>query len=183
MKTKNVLLAMFDDDHHFLHAIKALRSEGIRIDDAYMPFPVHGFEEALGMKESKLHVGGFWIGLCGCLFALGFIYYVTNISWPTNWGGKPDFSILAWVPITFEVTVLSAAVSMFFAFIMRNAMYPGKKPVIMDERLTDDLFAITFDLAKLDGKDLEDIKQVLNNNHVVEIRESVTEDTELLALR
>lgn len=183
MDTKKVLVGMFDDDAVFLKAIKAIRSEGIRIDDAFMPFPVHGFEEALGMKESKLHVGGFWMGLFGCLFALSFIFYVTNISWPINWGGKPSNSILAWIPITFEVTVLSAAVSMFFAFIIRNTLFPGKKPIVIDERLTDHMFAITFDMAKMDDSDVNEVKGLLEKNGAVELKEAETEASKLLALR
>jgi len=183
MDTKKVLVGLFDDDAVFLKAIKSIRSEGIRIDDAFMPFPVHGFEEALGMKDSKLHVGGFWMGLSGCLFALSFITWVTNKSWPINWGGKPDFSILAWIPITFEVTVLSAAVSMFFAFIIRNTLYPGKEPLIIDERLTDHMFALTFDLSKMDESDENEVRGLLEQHGAVEFKEAETESNKLLALR
>lgn len=188
METKKVLVGLFDDDHTFLHAIKEIRSEGVRIDDVIMPFPVHGFEEALGMKESKLHVGGFWVGLAGCIFILSFIFTLTNpvagnFSWPINWGGKPSFSILAWVPITFEVTVLSASIGMFLAFVIRNTLYPGKKPLIIDERLTSHMFAILFDPKKLDEANIDQVKDLLNANGAVEIREAETEKSRLLNIR
>ncbi len=183
MDTKNILVGLFDDDHVFLDAIKAIRSEGVRIDDAFMPFPVHGFEEALGMKESKLHVGGFWVGLCGCLFALGFILWANTVSWPNNWGGKPTNGVLAFVPIIFEVTVLTSSIAMFLAFILRNKTWPGKKPAIVDERLTDHMFALTFDLDKLDGKDVTEIKSMLTANGAVEIKESESEKSRLLEIR
>lgn len=188
METKKVLVGLFDDDHEFLHAIKVLRSEGVRIDDTFMPFPVHGFEEALGMKESRLHIGGFWVGLFGCLFILSFITLLTNnilpgFSWPNNWGGKPDFSILAWIPITFEVTVLSSSIAMFLAFIIRNTMYPGKKPIVIDNRLTSHLFAITFDPDRLGDSNYEEVKNILKQNGVIEINEAVTEKSRLLNIR
>ncbi len=179
---------MYDDDAVFLKAIKNIRSEGVRIDDAFMPFPVHGFEEALGMKPSRLHVGGFWMGLFGLCFALGFITLISTQSiqgwsWPNNWGGKPDFSPLSWVPITFEVTVLFAAVSMFFAFIIRNTLFPGKKPIVFDNRLTDHMFAITFDMSKLNENELSAIKNLLTEFGAVEIKEAITEKNRLLDIR
>jgi len=188
MDTKNILVGMYDDDAVFLKAIKNIRSEGLRIDDVFMPFPVHGFEEALGMKGSKLHVGGFWIGLLGCLFAFGFITFVSNQavygwSWPNNWGGKPNFAPLPWIPITFEVTVLSAAVSMFFAFIIRNTMFPGKKPIVFDERLTDHMFAITFDVSKMTEDELTEARGLLTQHGAVELKEAITEKHRLLNIR
>ena len=188
METKKVLVGLFDDDHDFLQAIKAIRSEGVVIDDAIMPFPVHGFEEALGMKESRLHIGGFWVGLCGCLFAVGFITLVSTgiidgFSWPSNWGGKPHFSLLAWIPITFEVTVLSASIAMFLAFVIRNQMFPGKKPVVIDERLTSHMFAILFDPNKLGDASYDEVKELLTEHGAVEIKESVTEKSRLLNIR
>ncbi len=188
MQTKKILVGMFDDDAVFLKAIKSIRSEGLTIDDAFMPFPVHGFEEALGMKESKLHVGGFWVGLTGLTLFFLFIVFVTNpirdgFSWPNNWGGKPNFSLMAWVPILFEVTVLSAAVSMFFAFIIRNTLFPGKKPIVFDERLTDDHFAITFNLEKLDDDSINKAKELLQSTGATEIKEAITEKNRLLNIR
>lgn len=188
METKKVVVGMFDDDAVFLKAIKNIRSEGVIIDDVIMPFPVHGFEEALGMKDSRLHVGGFWVGLSGCLFALSFIALssmdlIPGWSWPNNWGGKPHDGLLAWVPITFEVTILSAAVSMFFAFIIRNTLFPGKKPIIIDERLSSHMFAILFDPKKLGDADLGEVKSMLTANGALEIREAETEKSRLLNIR
>lgn len=188
METKKVLVGLFDDDHEFLHAIKVLRSEGVRIDDAIMPFPVHGFEEALGMKESRLHVGGFWMGLLGCVFIVSFITLISvdiipGFSWPNNWGGKPNFSLLSWIPITFEVTVLSASVSMFIAFVIRNTLFPGKKPIVIDERLTSHLFAITFDPARTGDASYDEVKELLTANGAIEIKEAVTEKSRLLNIR
>lgn len=188
METKKVLVGLYNDDHDFLHAIKEIRSEGVRIDDAFMPFPVHGFEEALGMKESKLHVGGFWVGLAGLAFILGFmtltsVGIIPGFSWPNNWGGKPFFSLPAWIPISFEVTVLSAAVSMFFAFIIRNTLFPGKQPLIIDERLTSHMFAITFDPNRLGDADFEEVKSLLTKTGAVEIKEAETEKSHLLNIR
>lgn len=188
METKKVLVGMFDDDYVFLKAIKNIRSEGVIIDDIIMPFPVHGFEEALGMKESKLHVGGFWVGLTGCLFALTFITLISvNIipgwSWAGNWGGKPFFSVPSWIPITFEVTVLSAAVSMFFAFIIRNTLFPGKKPLVIDERLSCHMFAILFDPKHLGDASEEQVKNLLLAQGALEIKVAETEKSRLLNIR
>lgn len=188
MESKKVLVGLFDDDAVFLKAIKSIRAEGVTIDDAIMPFPVHGFEEALDMKESKLHVGGFWIGLTGCLFILSFIGSISlglfdGWSWPNNWGGKPYLSPLAWIPITFEVTVLSAAVSMFFAFIIRNTLFPGKEPIIIDERLTSHMFAILFDPEHLGEASQEEVEQLLTSHGAVEITVAETEKNRLLNIR
>jgi hypothetical protein len=95
-------------------ACRRLYDAGYRRFDAHTPFPVHGLEKAMGLRPSKLP----WIvlacGLTGGLFAFGLQTWVHTLGYAQNISGKPFFAFQAYVPITFELTVLFAAFGTFF---------------------------------------------------------------------
>lgn len=118
----------------------------MKIHDCYTPFPVHGLDDAMGLRMTRLHSAGFIFGATGTLTALTFILWVTTNNYPINYGGKPYLSLPAWIPITFELTVLFASVGMFLTYLYLNRLAPGVKAEIVDERTTSHLFAMTFEL-------------------------------------
>ncbi len=165
------IVGLFNDDEKLMKAVEAFRKAGVAIHDVLTPYPVHGLDAAMGLKDSRLHTVGFLAGASGCLFALGFIIWTNAVSYPTNFGGKPLISIPSYIPVTFEVTVLSAAVTMVVAFFVRSGFSVFKQPRIFDERTTDDHFAMIFETNDKNENDLSKIRELLKHNGAVEVNE------------
>ncbi|MFI5171554.1 MAG: DUF3341 domain-containing protein [Chitinophagales bacterium] len=172
MANKKIIYGLYEDEVVLIKAVKTVRAEGLKIDDCYTPFPVHGLDDAMGLRMTRLHHAGFIFGATGTLTALTFILWITTNNYPINYGGKPYLSLPAWIPITFELTVLFASVGMFLTYLFLNRMAPGIKPEIIDERTTSHLFAITFELDEhtTDTKK-EEIRSVLMGSGAVEVHE------------
>jgi hypothetical protein len=134
-------------------AVKKVRRSGYKIHDIYTPFAVHGLDEAMGLKETDLHIAGFIYGLCGTSTAVGFISWIYTSDWPINYGGKPHFALPAWIPITFELTVLFAAVGMTLTFCYLNQIMPGVKKHVFHPRQSDDLFVMAVELNNHTSED------------------------------
>lgn len=103
------LLARFPDPETLVSAARRATQAGYRRMDAYSPFPVEGLTEAMHLKPSKLPYAVLGGGIFGGLLGFFMQYYATVISYPLNIGGKPLNSWPAYIPITFEMTVLLAA--------------------------------------------------------------------------
>ncbi|MCO5232611.1 MAG: DUF3341 domain-containing protein [Chitinophagales bacterium] len=168
--TNKFLVGMFDDDQTLLKAVQSAKESGLKIADAFTPFPVHGLEHKLGLRATKLHTAGFVFGATGLTTAFSLMAFANAVDYPTNFGGKPYFSLPAWIPIMFELTVLFASVGMVIAFYYLCNLYPGKQPKIVDPRLTDDMFALTFDITG-DNEQSSKITEFLNKEGAVEVFE------------
>ena len=142
----------------------------MEVHDVLTPFPVHGMDEALGLKESRLHIGGFFFGITGTTIALSFMTWVFTSNWPINFGGKPHFSFPAFIPITFEFTVLCAAFGMVFSWLVICRMYPGKIREILDPRTTDDMFGVVFKTTKSNENDIAAMESVLKETGAIEVK-------------
>lgn len=136
------LVATFSNEHGLRQAVRQLRARGFRIHDAFTPYPVHGLAELMGVRRSRLPVAGLAAGLVGLVIALGFQFYAAVFDWPLNVGGKPANSMLAFVPITFEITVLCAGLATAAAFLVRSGLVPGASAVQFAEGTTEDVFAL-----------------------------------------
>jgi hypothetical protein len=146
MAIKKFAVAAYDDEEVLFPAVSKVRKSGYKLHDVYTPFPVHGLDVAVGHKETDLHIAGFIYGLCGTSTAVGFISWIYLGDWPINYGGKPHFALPAWIPVTFELTVLFAAVGMVLTFCYLNQIMPGVKKHIFHPRQTDDLFIVVIEL-------------------------------------
>jgi len=146
MAIKKFAVACYDDEQVLFPAVKKVRHSGYKLHDVYSPFAVHGLDTAMGHKETDLHIAGFIFGLCGTSTAVGFISWMLTADWPINFGGKPHFALPAWIPITFELTVLFAAVGMVMTFCYLNQIMPGVKKHVFHPRQTDDLFVMAIEL-------------------------------------
>jgi hypothetical protein len=108
------LVGAFATPAEITRACAALRDAGYRRFDAHTPFPVHGLEKAMGLRPSPLP----WIvlacGIIGGSFAFTLQSWVHLFGYPQNISGKPLFAFQAYVPVTFELTVLFAAFGTFF---------------------------------------------------------------------
>jgi hypothetical protein len=148
MAIKKFAVAAYDDEEILFPAVKKVRHNGYKIHDIYTPFAVHGLDEAMGLKGTDLHIAGFIYGLCGTSTAVGFISWIFTSDWPINIGGKPHFALPAWIPITFELTVLFAAVGMTLTFCYLNQIMPGVKKHVFHPRQSDDLFVMAIEINK-----------------------------------
>lgn len=142
MKPRKVVLGYFDSPEMALDVSEKARERGFRELDLIGPYAVHGFEQALGLKESRVP----WIAktflALGALLAFLLQAWTSSTDWPINVGGKPLVSWPAFVPIIFEGAVLLAGLSTFLALMHFLRAYPFKRPRIYNERLTNDRFAL-----------------------------------------
>ncbi len=123
------LLAEFDDADTLVKAAQRTHDAGYRKTDAYAPFPVDGLAEALGVKRTSLS----WIvllgGIVGGLGGFGLQYWVAVIAEPINVGGKPLNSWPSFIPVTFEATILGAALAGVIGLILLNGFPMPYHPV------------------------------------------------------
>ena len=133
-----------------LRAVKIAGDKHIEIMDVYTPFPIHGLDPLLGLSESRLHIAGFVYGMLGTLTAFLGMTWIFTKDWPIIFGGKPHWSVPAFIPITFELTVLFASIGMVVTFYLVNGLGPGVVNPTIDLRITDDKFCIAFDTAETD---------------------------------
>jgi Protein of unknown function (DUF3341) len=141
---KEVLFGLYDDEEDLLKAVKAANKAHLDIMDVFTPFPVHGLDPALGLEESRLHIAGFVYGMTGTLTGFGFMTWVFTRDWPIIFGGKPYWPVPAFIPVTFELTVLFAAIGMVVTFYTICGMGPGVTNPTLHDRITDDKFCLAF---------------------------------------
>ena len=107
------IYGLYNDDDILKKGAQAIVDKGIKISDVYSPFPVHGIESIIGMKWTRIAIAAFMYGLTGLTLALLGMWYFMIMDWPMNIGGKPSFdfyqNLPAFIPISFEFTVLCAA--------------------------------------------------------------------------
>lgn len=150
---KEVIYGLYNDEEDLMRAVKSAKDQHIEIMDVYTPFPVHGLDPILGLSESRLHIAGFIYGAIGALTAFLGMTWVFTKDWPVIFGGKPYWAVPSFIPITFEVTVLFAAVGMVVSFYIVSGLGPGVVNPYLDERITDDKFCIAFDTTEVSEGD------------------------------
>ena len=167
---EKTLHAVYDDDDKLLAAVKKIREADIDIEEVYTPFPVHGLDKVMGLKETRLAITAFIYGCIGFCFAIWMMNYIMILDWPQNIGGKPSFSFIenmpSFVPIMFELTVFFAAHLMVITFYLRSKLWPFKEAENPMPSTTDDKFLIEI---KFDGNEKQ-IKKLINETDVLEIK-------------
>ncbi len=123
------LLAEFSSASELVAAVHRAREEGYRQMDAYSPFPVEGLAEALGFHRTRVPLIVLIGGLIGCVGGYFLQYYLTAVSYPINVGGRPLHSWPMFIPITFELTVLIAALSAVLGLLALNGLPMPYHPV------------------------------------------------------
>ena len=169
--SKNVLYGIFDDEEVLLSSVKEIRANNIEIKEVYSPFPIHGLDKALGLKETRMAITSFIFGCLGLTLGSLMIYYMMQVDWPQNIGGKPNWTfyhnVPAFVPILFECTVLFAAHLMAITYLIRNGLYTGAKSDSPDIRTTDDKFLMEIEVEG----DTTVVKEMLTKTGATEINE------------
>ncbi len=172
--SRRVLLAVFDSEQDVLAAAKSLRAKGVVILESYTPYAVHGLDKALGQRASRLPLVCLLFGLTGAAAKLWFQVWTSAGSWPLNVGGKPLASVPAFVPVTFEITVLFAGLGTVAMFFFRSRLWPGKSVSSIHTRVTDDGFAL---LIHQDNAafDIRAVEKICREHHVAQFEERVEE--------
>jgi hypothetical protein len=158
---KNFIVGVFEDEDVLLDAVRTVRTSGVKIHEVYSPFPVHGLETALGYKRSRLPIAAFLFGMTGTSLALTMQIWMLGYDWPMIIGGKNFVSLPPFIPVTFEMTVLLAALGMVATFMIVSDMKPYGWPVQFDVRSTDDKHVMAIDLASNKGKTTDDLSKLL----------------------
>lgn len=175
-ENSKTILAVFNDPDEALAGAKAIMSKGIKIREMYSPFPIHGIDKVLGVKPTRVSTIAFFYGATGTFLALLMIWYMNISDWAMDIGGKPAFSLAqnlpAYIPITFELTVLISAHLMNFTYLFTSRLFPGLKNMNPDPRSTDDKFVMEIVLDDNHKMSSDAIKGALNETKVAEINDS-----------
>lgn len=165
---KNYLVGIYEDEDTLVNAIKQVRQSGIKIHEVFTPYPIHGLEDVLGYRRSRLPIAAFLFGLTGTTLALTMMFYMMGIDWPMNIGGKNYAPLPTFIPVTFEMTVLLSAFGMVGTFFVVSNLKPYGKPKIFDIRSTDDKHVMAIDLAN-NYLSREEISSILNQSGASEV--------------
>lgn len=142
----NSYLLTLTSPKELLYKIKELKSEGREIQEVYTPFYVHGLDETLGLKRTRLGKATFLYGLIGLFFGCWLTYFTMIKDWPMDIGGKPNATfwqnLPAFVPVIFELVVYFAAHLLVISFFIRSRLYPFKKAENPIKKSSDDKFVI-----------------------------------------
>jgi hypothetical protein len=128
------LIAEFEDPNALIAATQRAHQAGYRRMDAYSPYPIEELHEALGARHTRLPLIVLIGGICGCIGGYSLQYWVATMAYPLNIGGKPFHSWPAFIPITFECTILVAALSAVLGMLALNGLPMPYHPVFNASR-------------------------------------------------
>jgi Protein of unknown function (DUF3341) len=158
------LVAEFQTPEEILSASRKAHDAGYRALDAFSPMPVEGLSEAVGFEKTRLPLIVLIGGICGMLFGFFLQYYANVASFPLNIDGKPYNSWPSFIPITFELTILFAAIAATVGMVALNRLPKLYHPLFEISRFalaSNDRFFLCIEAR--DGLfDLEKTKEFLN---------------------
>ena len=128
------VLAEFESPKALVAAARRVRDAGYRRFDAHSPFPVHGIDDALGVRRTRLPYLVLAGGLVGLLSALILQWWTNAVDYPLNISGKPLFSLPANIPVIFELTILLAGVTAFAGVLVLNLLPEHHHPLFASAR-------------------------------------------------
>lgn len=178
-ETPALLLAEFNTPAEVLHAAEKFRDAGYTQFDTHSPFPIHGMDAAMGMKDSKLGLIVFPAALTGTTLAFLMMWWMNGVDYPLVIGGKPPYSLPSQVPIMFELTILLSAFATVFGMFHLNRLPRHHHPLFNSERFksfSDDKFFLSVE-ANDPKWNLERTKTLLESCHPANV-ELVYDDDE-----
>lgn len=145
-KERKLFIGVFDTEEKLLAATKQASGSGLSIYDCYTPYAVHGLDQAMGMPQTRMPWVSLLCGVTGLATAIGLQVWTSAVDWPINVGGKPFVSIPAFVPISFELTVLFTGLGSVGFFLLYRNLKPTLGHVDMSgEGATIDKFILAID--------------------------------------
>jgi hypothetical protein len=137
------VLAEYAHPGELLHAAQSVREAGYSHFDTYSPFPIHGMDKAMGLKNSIIGWITLGAGATGLALATWMQWWMGEVNYPLNISGKPFFAIEPSVPVMFEVTILFAALATVAGMFALNGLPRHYNPLFYSKnflRVTDDAF-------------------------------------------
>ena len=172
-----LVLAEFDSTASVVHAAEKVRDAGYTRWDTHTPFPIHGMDRAMGLKDSRLG----WIVITAALTGLSgafiMMYWMNGIDYRLVIGGKPPEALPSMVPIMFELTILLSAFSAVFGMFGLNRLPRHNHPVFESDRFraaSDNKFFISIE-AEDPKFDVTKARELLQSAHA-ECIEVIEED-------
>ena len=170
------VMAEFPSSAAVYHAAEQVRDAGFQKWDVFAPFPIHGIDEAIGMKRTKLPLivaGG---AITGITVALLMQFWMSAVDYPLMVQGKPYGAWEPFVPITFELGVLFSAFASLIGMLALNGLPRWNHPLLKSERflrVSDDRFVIVIEAGdpKFQGSDTVSMLQGLGATNVELVEE------------
>lgn len=175
--SKYGLIAEFDDPERLVEAVRRARSAGYEKMDAYSPFPIENLADEIGQRDDRVPWIVFICGVSGALFGLWLQWYITNVDLPLNVGGRPNFSWPSFVPVIFELGILSAAFGAVIGMLALNGLPRPHHPIFDApgfERATDDRFFLCIEATdpKYDSRLTREFLESTHPDKISEVIES-----------
>src|SRR5262245_17334466 len=170
------LVGSFSEPNAMLASVATLRRAGVVIHDVFAPYPVHGLDQAMGIRRSRLPFVTLIAGLAGLCFALPFQSYTAVFDWPLDRARSPETSTLASATVCFELTVLIGGLGTVGAFLLRARLFPGKPEQLPVLGVTNNVFAVVTH-APREGNDSELARRIMLENGADEVEEREAESS------
>ena len=170
------VMGEFETPEQLLAAARKARELGYKHVDAYTPFPIEGLAQAIGFRWTAVPLITLIGGVGGGLTGFGLQYWCSAISYPINIAGRPLNSWPAFIPVTFELTVLGAAIFAVVGMLALNKLPEPYHPVFSVERFAEastDRFFLVIEArdAKFDLAGTAKFLQGMSARHVLEVKD------------
>jgi hypothetical protein len=163
-----LVAGVFSTEESIVAAADAARRAGLPIHDAYVPYPIHGLDRAMGLPPSGLPKICFRFAITGLSIALGFEFWSSMYDWPMNIGGKSFSASPALLPIAFELTVLFASLGSVATFLAMRGLTPKKDPTLARLGGLDDRFVLAL-RAEPEGQGIATLTRFLREHGAAKI--------------
>jgi hypothetical protein len=172
----HAMMAEFETPADILHAAGKVREQGFRNWDVFTPFPVHGMDRAMGLKDSKVGWFSFIGGVTGYATGMLIIWWMNAVDYPIIVGGKPMFSPFAAFPPSYELTILFGSFGALLGMLFLNRLPRLNHPLLKNKRfalVTHDRYflVIEADDAKYSESETRKLLESLGSRHIELVEE------------
>jgi Protein of unknown function (DUF3341) len=170
------MIAEFETPADTLHAAQKVRDAGFRRWDVYTPFPVHGMDSAMGMKNSAVGWFSFIGGVSGYTLGMLMIWWMNAYDYPIVVGGKPMFSPFSAFPPSYELTILLGSFGALFGMLFLNRLPRLHHPLLKNRRFalaTHDRFFVVIETSdpKFSEAETRRLLENLGSKHIEVVEE------------
>lgn len=168
LEDKRSVVAIYRHPDAWMDACRAVRARGVKGVEGWAPYPVHGMDDALGIKRSLIGRPVLAALLIGAVLGFAMQYWMMKVDWPLIIGGKPFNSWPQYVVITFEAGILCGALTNFMLALGTSNLRPRLHNQLWRDDLGDDAFAVAIPLLSANPGEAE-LRQMLASTQAEEI--------------